>query len=122
MWNEGRELVKEVFFQDEIELYVNSYLQNDIGESIEDPELVGTYPCNIQNGASAVQSSVGGQSVPQGIRISTVKDLPFDYEHTYQVRIKSARIKFDPDEMWKVDNILEAQLSTVITASRKILV
>ena len=52
MWGEARELVKEVFFEDEIELYVNSYLENDIGESIEEPTLVGTFSCNIQNGAS----------------------------------------------------------------------
>ena len=122
MWGEARELVKEVFFEDEIELYVNSYLENDIGESIEEPTLVGTFSCNIQNGASSVQSSVGGQSVPQGIRISTLKELPIDYEHTYQVKIVKARIKFNPDEYWKVANILEGQLSTVLSAERKILV
>lgn len=119
MWEEGQAEVADIFFQDEIEFYENEYIENDIGETIEQPTLVGTYPCNIQNAQSTTQSTVSGQSIPQAIRISTLKTLPFDYEHTYKVKITKARIRFS-NELWKVDGFVEGQLSTVISASRSI--
>lgn len=119
MWEEGRALVEEVFFEDEIELFENQIIENEIGEELEQPVSIGRFPCNVQNGATTVQRSVSGQTIPQQLRISLSKGVNIVYDKTYQVRIIKARIRFT-SELWNVESITEGQLSTVISASRKV--
>lgn len=121
MWEQGKKIIEKEFFKDKIELYKNNTIENDIGEVFDSPELVGEFPCNIQNSQSLVQSGISGQSIPQQIRVSTIKELPFDYSSTYAIKIISARIKFT-NELWKVEGFTEAQFSTVLTATRRIVV
>lgn len=117
-WSQGRKQVAEVFFEDEVELYVNAIEQNQLGEELESPVLVGIYKCNIENQQSTVKNTEAGVSVPQTLRISLSKDTPLEYEYTYRVKIKKARLTYNSTEWWKVDGWVEGQLSTVITASR----
>lgn len=122
MWEEASQIVKSVFFNDEIKLYELGFEENDIGEDIELLTLVGAYPCNIENGQSGNSQTISGESTPQSLRISTVKEIPLQYGKTYKVKISSARIAFDTNEEWKVDGWTEAQISTVISASREVAV
>lgn len=119
MWQQAGKDVAEVFFKDTIALYLNDFIENDIGETIEQPVLLGEYICNIENGASTTQSTVSGQSTPQALRISTLKGIGLDYTRTYKVKIIQARI-VNSDEYWKVDGWIEGQISTVINASREV--
>lgn len=120
MWEAGRKAVAEVFFKDRIELYENTIVKNDIGEEHVSPVLVDTYNCNIQNGESSTKEGEVGVSIPQSLRISLAKTVPLDYNKTYQLKIKTARISFNENEMWKVEGWVEGQLSTVITAQREV--
>ena len=117
MWEQTREQVAETFFKDRIKLYVNEIVENDIGETLEEPTLVDEYDCNIQNIPSTASSAVGGRSNIQAIRISLQKNLPLNSGSTYKVKIVQARISFT-DEMWEVNGWQEGQLSTIINASR----
>lgn len=119
-WSQGRKQVAELFFQDEVELYVNAITQNSLGEELESPVLVGTYKCNIENQQSTVKYTEVGASAPQALRISLTKDALLEYEHTYKIKIKKARLTYNSREWWKVDGWVEGQLSTVITASREV--
>ncbi len=121
MWEKARDTVKETFFHDEIELYKNEINVNSIGEETETEQLVGTYKCNLQYAPTDITSAEGGKSIGQTLRISLAKDFPIDYDHTYKVKIKTARIQFD-DQFWKVDNWQESQISTVINAVREVAV
>lgn len=117
MWEQAREQVAKTFFKDKIELYVNEIIENDIGETLENPTLVDEYDCNIENSPGTTSSAVGGRSNIQAIRISLRKDLSLNSESTYKVKIVQARISFT-DEMWEVTGCTEGQLSTIINASR----
>lgn len=121
MWRKARADIENIFFKDRVAIYLNDFVENDIGETIEQPVLLGEYTCNIENGASGTQSSVSGKSAPQAIRVSTVKGINLDYDKTYKLRIVEARLVHS-DEYWQVDGWLEGQLSTVINASREVAV
>ena len=84
--------------------------------------MVGNYPCNVQNSESGNNQTVSGESTPQTIRISADKGIPLAYNKTYKLKIKKAKISFDPDEVWRVVGWTEAQISTVISASREVVV
>lgn len=122
MWKEASQLVESVFFKDSISLYKIGFTENELGEDIESLVLVGIYDCNIENGQSTTTDQISGQSAPQSLRISTVKGIPLQYDNTYKLKIKSARIAFSTTEEWKVDGWTESQLSTVISASREVAV
>lgn len=122
MWEQASQIVQSIFYKDEVQLYECTFTENDIGESIEQLDLVGSYPCNIENGQSGNAQTVSGESTPQAIRVSTVKTIPLSYDKTYRLKVSKARIAFDPDEVWKVDGWTEAQISTVISASREVAV
>ena len=122
MWEQASQIVQSIFYKDEVQLYECIFTENDIGESIEQLDLVGSYSCNIENGQSGNAQTVSGESTPQAIRVSTVKAIPLSYDKTYRLKVSKARIAFDPDEVWKVDGWTEAQISTVISASREVAV
>lgn len=117
-WTEGRKKVEEVFFKDSIELYAIAVVENELNEELESEVLVGEYRCNIENGNSAVSRNETGSGSPQTLRISLPKDTPLDHRQTYKFKIKNARVLFDSEEWWRVDGWTEAQLSTVVSASR----
>lgn len=119
-WSQGRTQVAEQFFGDEIELYVNAITQNQLGEELEEPVLLGTYKCNIENQQNAVKYTEVGVSSPQSLRISLTKDALLDYGHTYKIKVKKARLTYNSVEWWRVDGWVEGQLSTVLTASREV--
>ena len=119
-WSQGRKQVADLFFEDEIELYVNAITQNSLGEEIERPVLVGAYKCNVENQQSTVKYTEVGASAPQALRISLTKDALLEYENTYKIKIKKARLTYNSKEWWKVDGWVEGQLSTVIAASREV--
>lgn len=119
MWDEARQIVKSVFFGDEIELFEESFVENSIGEEIPELVSVGTFPCNIQNAPAAKKETISGGSMPQNIRVSLSKQTPLDTAKTYVLRIKKARISFTPED-WKVTSWTEAQISTVLQASREV--
>lgn len=120
MWSEARKIVEGTFFHDTVEIFRNNVEVNDLGEETRVPVSLGEFPCNIENNASTVKQSESGVAVPQTLRISTQKTVPLDYSSTYMLVIKSARIVFDNTEKWDVDGWVEGQLSTVITASRRV--
>lgn len=122
MWDEASQVVKSIFYTDEVEIYELGFTENSIGEDIEQLILVGNYPCNVQNGESGNNHTTSGESTPQTIRISASKGIPLAYDKTYKLRIKKAKISFDPNEVWKVVGWTEAQISTVISASREVVV
>lgn len=119
MWESARNQVAEVFFKDTVRIYRNAVVEDDIGEEHNEPVLVGTYICNIENGTSSTTQNMSGISVPQTLRISLPKDTPLDYNNTYVIVIESARIRFSEEDWWNVDGWVEGQISTVITASRR---
>lgn len=119
MWEDAREQVAAVFFKDLVEIYENELDENEIGEEITRPVLIGTFPCNIENASSMKKEEVSGVSTPQSLRISLAKTVPLDYDKTYRLKIKQARISFK-DEWLKVDGWTEGQISTVIAASREV--
>lgn len=119
MWEQARRAVAETFFKDSVELYEDRLSLNEIGEEIAEPVLVGTHSCNIENSASSNKEGESGVSTPQTLRISLSKTVPLDYDKTYRIKIKTARIKFK-DEWWKVLGWVEGQISTVISASREV--
>lgn len=121
MWEQAKSIVESVFFKDTVQLYELTFTQNDLGEDIEVPVFVGAYNCNIENQQSQNKRDISGESTPQMIRVSTVKSIPLSYGKTYQLQITSARIAFT-NEKWKVEGWTEAQLSTVITASREVVI
>ena len=117
-WTEGRKKVEEVFFKDSIKLYAIAVVDNELNEELESEVLVGEYRCNIENGNSTVSRNETGSGSPQTLRISLPKGTPLDYRQTYKFKIKNARVFFDSEEWWRVDGWTEAQLSTVVSASR----
>nr|DAH56655.1 MAG TPA: hypothetical protein [Caudoviricetes sp.] len=119
MWEYARKQVADVFFKDEIELYENNWVENEIGEEFDEPVLVGTFKCNIENGTSNNKDSESGVSTMQSLRISLAKTVPLDYNKTYKIKIKTARIRFS-SEWWKVLGWVEGQISTVVNASKEV--
>lgn len=119
MWEDAREQVAAVFFKDLVEIYENELEENEIGEETTKPVSIGTFPCNIENSSSGNKEMLSGVSTPQSLRISFAKTVSLDYDKTYRLKIKSARIRFK-DEWWKVDGWTEGQISTVIAASREV--
>lgn len=122
MWDTARKQIESTFFKDTVAIYELTFIQNEIGEDIKQRTLIGTFPSNVENGQSSVNSTVSGESAPQSLRISTLKSVPLDYDKTYELNIIQARISFDPNQVYKVDGWTEAQLSTVITVSREVAV
>lgn len=122
MWDTARKQIESTFFKDTVAIYELTFVQNEIGEDIKQRTLIGTFPSNVENGQSSVNSTVSGESAPQSLRISTLKSVPLDYDKTYELNIIQARISFDPNQVYKVDGWTEAQLSTVITVSREVAV
>lgn len=122
MWDTARKQIESTFFKDTVAIYELTFVQNEIGEDIKQRTLIDTFPSNVQNGQSSVNSTVSGESAPQSLRISTLKSVPLDYDKTYELNIIQARISFDPSQVYKVDGWTEAQLSTVITVSREVAV
>ena len=122
MWDTARKQIESTFFKDTVAIYELTFVQNEIGEGIKQRTLIGTFPSNVENGQSSVNSTVSGESAPQSLRISTLKSVPLDYDKTYELNIIQARISFDPNRVYKVDGWTEAQLSTVITVSREVAV
>lgn len=120
MWESARKAVASIFFGDVIELYQDTPEENSLGEELEKLTKLGEYACNIENNSSGVSQQASGTSIPQTIRISAAKSLPVSYSNRYKVKIKSARIAYNATEYWKVDSIVEGQISTVITASRAV--
>lgn len=119
MWEEARKAVADLFFKDEIEIYENALEENDIGEQLDSPVLLGSYSCNIENGSSGNKNEVSGVSTMQSLRISLAKTVPLDYDKTYRLKIKHARIRYS-DEWWIINGWTEGQISTVIVASREV--
>lgn len=122
MWDTARKQIESTFFKDTVAIYELTFVQNEIGEDIKQRTLIGTFPSNVENGQSSLNSTVSGESAPQSLRISTLKSVPLDYDKTYELNIIQARISFDPNQVYKVDGWTEAQLSTVITVSREVAV
>lgn len=119
MWEEARAQVAATFFKDVVEIYENGLVENEIGEEIAQPVSLGQFSCNIENGPSGKKEEMLGLSIPQSLRISLAKTVPLDYDKTYRIKIKSARINFK-DEWLKVDGWTEGQISIVVSASREV--
>lgn len=119
-WTSAKNVVEATFFNDEIQLYENAIVEDELGEEHEVETLVGAYKCNVENSQNTVSNNISGQSSPQSLRISTVKSIPLVYSKTYKVKVIRARVVQSPDEYWRVDGWVEGQLSTVITASREV--
>lgn len=119
-WENASRVIEEVFFKDRIELYENAIVTNSLGEDIEEPTLVGEFKCNIENSENSIKAGEGGLSSPQGLRVSTIKNIALDYVHTYKIKIKSARVDYDSDEFWIVAGWVQSQISTVLTATREV--
>lgn len=120
MWSEARKDIEAIFFKDEVKLYKNTTVEDDLGEEHNTPVLVGSYPCNIEDGQTSKVEGVSGASLPQSLRISTLKSIPLTKGNTYALVIVSARIAFDATEYLDVASWVEGQLSTVITATRRV--
>lgn len=119
MWAQGRLEVMRTFFNDRIEIFECSYIQDELNEVMEQLVSIGAYYCNIQNGVSSLKDTISTQAVPQTIRVSLDKNTPLLYNKVYKLRILEARL-FHTEELWRVDGWTEAQLSTVMTASREV--
>lgn len=119
MWQEAIVVVNETFFKDTIELYEEVMQENSIGESIISHQLVGTYSCNVQSLSNNKKKDVSGESMPEGIRVSVTKEIPLSVAKTYKLKIIQARITFT-NELWEITGWTEAQISTVIQATREV--
>lgn len=121
MWSAARDIVKNVFFKDKVELYKSVYTESDIGEDIEELVLVGVYYCNIEENATELLSKESGQVLPRTLRISMPKDVMLSDGETYSVKILEARIVYN-SEVMLVSGWVEGQISTVLTVKREVAV
>lgn len=120
LWTAGRQAVASTFFHDEISLYAVAYTDSQLGEELEQEVVVDDFPCNIENSSSIVSHNESGSGSPQSLRVSLPKDVPLSYNTIYKFKIKHARVAYDDNEWWRIDGWTEAQLSTVVTASREV--
>ncbi len=121
MWSETRKRVADMFFQDTIALYRIDTVDNSIGESIEQEELVGEYKCNLQATMTELRRMEVGASNAHSLRVSLTKDVPLSYNEAYKVRIIQARISFD-NSLWRVKGWTEGQISTVLEIVKEVVV
>ena len=119
MWNEARQVVESLLFKDKIELFVEDFSTNSIGEEISQLRSLGEFDCNIQYETGSKEENVSGGSISQNIRISISKEAPIEPEKAYKIKILQARITFNQDT-WKLISSRQAQLSTVIVARREV--
>lgn len=119
LWQTAKEVVKDIFFKDKIELYKNTIRIDTFGEERFKEVLVGTYECNLQYEPAEVVRQIMGTEIGHVMRVSISKDIPLDYNYTYKLKIKEARIRFD-NRYWKIESWKEGQISTVITAIKEV--
>ncbi len=120
MWQEARTIVKTLF-QDTIELYKRTAEINTIGEIETRDILCSTHNCNIQMAPSLETNSELGTAHTQTLRNSLAKDVGLDPDTLYSLKIKHARIKHT-QELWDIISWEEGQLSTVLTAQRRVFI
>lgn len=119
-WSKAREQVAATFFNDTVEICPLESREDDIGQVFQDIGTpVGEYPCNIeyQNISKAMKEP--GIETPQYARVSLSKDVPLVRGNQYVLRIVLARVQFDPQEYWEVNDWIEGQISTVLNIKRR---
>lgn len=119
MWEEARQLVRDTFFKDEIEVYRNEIVTDYIGEELEQEVLIGTFKCNLQYDPTQPKYDVSGRDISHTMRISVDKSVPVDSKYTYKIKITVARLKFDTS-YWRVNSWQEGQISTILLVTKEV--